>query len=250
MTPDTIREDKPISIKGWKPENYSREYRGAVSLREALALSLNTVAVRLAQEVGPRTVVATAQRLGIASPLQPNASLALGTSEVTPLELTAAYAVFANGGFAVVPHIVQEIRTAKGKVLFRREDPAAPRVVDPASIAAMNRMMHETLTVGTARKAELPGWSAAGKTGTSQDFRDAWFVGYTSRLVTSVWLGNDDNSPTKKATGGGLPVDIWSEFMRSAHDGVTVSGLPGKERASIASADDPIGLFIDSALEP
>lgn len=233
LTPDTIREDGPISVKGWSPENYSREYRGPVTLTTALALSLNTVAVKLGLEVGPKAVVAAAQRLGIASPLAPNPSLALGTSEVTPIEITAAYAVFANGGAAVTPYAVTRIKTAKGKVLFRREAPAAPLVVDPERVGMINAMMRETLTIGTARKAELPGWPAAGKTGTSQDFRDAWFIGYTSRVVAGVWLGNDDGAPTKRATGGGLPVEIWSTFMRAVHQGQTVADLPGMGRRPV-----------------
>ncbi len=233
LTPESVREDGPISVKGWSPENYSREYRGPVTLTTALALSLNTVAVRLGLEVGPKVVVAAAQRLGIASPLAPNPSLALGTSEVTPIEITAAYAVFANGGQAVTPYAVTRIKTAKGKVLFKRDAPEPPLVVDPQRIGMINAMMRETLTVGTARKAELPGWPAAGKTGTSQDFRDAWFIGYTGRVVAGVWLGNDDGKPTKRATGGGLPVEIWSEFMRAVHQGQTVADLPGMGRRAV-----------------
>ncbi|MFV0281390.1 MAG: PBP1A family penicillin-binding protein [Rhodoblastus sp.] len=227
MTPETVREDGPINIKGWRPENYSREYFGPVTLTNALAMSLNTVAVRLGVEVGPKAMVATAHRLGIQSELQPNASLALGTSEVTPLELTTAYAPFANGGIGVQPHIITRVRTADGKLLYQRRGSSNGRVIEPQYVSMMNTMLEETLLTGTAKKAALPGWQAAGKTGTSQDFRDAWFVGYTSALVTSVWLGNDDSSPTKHATGGGLPVEIWSRFMRAALKGAPVAALPG-----------------------
>lgn len=227
LTPDTVREDGPITIKGWHPENYSREYFGPVSLTKALSLSLNTVAVRLGVEVGPRAVVRTAHRLGIVSELQPNASIALGTSEVSPLELTAAYAPFANGGIAVQPHIITRVKTAAGKMLYQRRSANLGRAVDPVYVGMMNAMMEETLLTGTARKAELPGWQAAGKTGTSQDWRDAWFVGYTSRLVTGVWLGNDDGTPTRKASGGNLPVDVWSRFMKVALKNMTPSPLPG-----------------------
>ena len=180
LTPDTVREDAPITVKGWSPENYSREYFGPVTLTKALAMSLNTVAVRLGLEVGPKTVVRTAHRLGIASELEPNASIALGTSEVTPLELVSAYAAFANGGIGVQPHVIARVRTANGKLLYARKNANFGRVIDPQYVAMMNSMMEETLLTGTARKAELPGWQAAGKTGTSQDWRDAWFVGYTS----------------------------------------------------------------------
>jgi penicillin-binding protein 1A len=230
LTPQTIRQDAPINIKGWRPENYGHEYFGAVTLTQALSMSLNTVAVRLGMEVGPQNVVRTAHRLGIASKLEANASIALGTSEVSLLELTGAYAPFANGGRSVAPYVITRIRTAAGKVLYARNEAARAQVIDPRSVAMMNAMMSETLRSGTARKADIAGWPAAGKTGTSQDFRDAWFIGYTARFVTGVWFGNDDNAPTKKATGGGLPVEVWSRLMRAAHQGIAVAGLPGMGR--------------------
>jgi penicillin-binding protein 1A len=226
LTPDTVREDAPISVKGWSPENYSREYFGPVTLTKALALSLNTVAVRLGLEVGPKAVVAVAHRLGITSDLDPVPSIALGSSDVTPLEMVSAYAAFANGGLGVQPHVIARVRTANGKQLYMRRNANFGRVIEPQYVAMMNQMMQETLLTGTARKAELPGWQAAGKTGTSQDWRDAWFLGYTSYLVAGVWLGNDDSSPTKKVSGGNLPVEIWSRFMKAAHEGVPVAGLP------------------------
>src|SRR6204780_5284480 len=220
LTPETIRQDAPLDVKGWKPENYSHEYFGAVTLTQALAMSLNTVAVRLGLEVGPKNVVRTAHRLGISSKLEANASIALGTSEVSLTELVGAYAPFANGGLSVSPHVVTRIRTTEGKVLYERQPEQPNQVIEPRNVAAMNSMMQETLLSGTAHKAELPGWMAAGKTGTSQDFRDAWFIHYTANLVTGVWLGNDDSTPTQKATGGGLPVEIWTRFMKVAHQGV------------------------------
>jgi penicillin-binding protein 1A len=228
LTPDTVREDKPIDIRGWHPENYERQYYGPVTLTQALALSLNTVSVRLTLECGPAAVAKTAYRLGITSTLAANPSLALGTSEVSPLELVGAYAPFANGGTAVVPHVVARVRSADGKqLLYTSAETSFGRVVDARYIAMMNTMMRQTLVMGTAKSASLPGWIAAGKTGTSQDFRDAWFVGYTAHMVTGVWLGNDDSSPTRHATGGGLPVEVWSRFMRVAHQNVPVASLPG-----------------------
>ena len=227
LTPDSVRQDAPIKIKGWQPENYGHEYYGPVTLAKALALSLNTVSVRLTMEFTPMAVIRTAYRLGIASKLEPNASIALGTSEVSPLELVSAYAPFANGGLAVVPHVIERVASAKGKLLYMRNDQPLGRIVDARYVAMMNEMMAQTLTIGTAHKAALPGWPAAGKTGTSQDFRDAWFIGYTANLVTGVWLGNDDGTPTKKVTGGSLPVEIWSHFMRGALQGVPVAALPG-----------------------
>ncbi len=227
LTPESVREDKPVAIKGWRPENYSREYYGPVSLTQGLAHSLNTISVRLTQEFGPTAVARTAYRLGIASKLEANPSLALGTSEVSLIELVSAYAPFANGGSAIAPYVVERVSTKTGKTLYHRAPHDLGRIIEPRYIAMMNAMMRETIRVGTATKAQLPGWQAAGKTGTSQDFRDAWFIGYTAHLVTGVWMGNDDSSPTKKATGGGMPVEIWARFMRTAHQNVAVAGLPG-----------------------
>jgi penicillin-binding protein 1A len=198
------------------------------------------VSVRLTQEFGPVAVAKTAYRLGISSKLEANPSLALGTSEVSLIELVSAYAPFANGGDAITPHVVERVRTGAGKALYVRSSESLGRIVEPRYVAMMNVMMRETLTIGTAQKARLGGWPAAGKTGTSQDFRDAWFIGYTAHLVTGVWLGNDDSSPTRKATGGGLPVEIWSGLMKGAHQGVPVAALPGLSGGpSLASAFPP-----------
>ena len=236
LTPDSVREDRPIKIKGWQPENYGREYFGPVTLTKALAMSLNTVAVRLTMEFTPMSVIRTAHRLGISSKLEPNASIALGTSEVSVLELVGAYAPFANGGYAIVPHVIERVSTDKGKVLYAHSEQQLGRIIEARYVGMMNEMMAQTLTIGTAHKASLPGWPAAGKTGTSQDFRDAWFIGYTGRLVTGVWLGNDDGSPTKKVTGGGMPVEIWSRFMRDALQGVPVANLPGSSDGGLFSS--------------
>jgi penicillin-binding protein 1A len=227
LAPDTIRDDSPVTIKGWSPENASREYRGPVTLQTALANSFNTVAVKLAQEVTPKAVIRTAQKLGITSALQPNASLALGTSEVTPLELTSAYAAFANGGTGVIPYVIREVKTTGGKMVYRREGGGLGQVITPQALSMMNAMMRETLLTGTGKRADVPGWEVAGKTGTTQDFHDAWFAGYSSRFVTVVWLGNDDNSPMKRVSGSGLPAEIWGKFMKAAHAGVSPIPLPG-----------------------
>jgi len=227
FTPDSPLLDAPINIKGWKPENYSREYFGEVPMQKALAMSLNTPVVRMIQEVGPRSVVRTAQRLGVSSPLQALPSLALGTSEVTPLELTAAYAAFANGGTAIIPHAILQVKTTGGKIIYTRQERDLGRAMNPEQAGQMNQMLRETLVSGTARKADLPGWPAAGKTGTTQDHRDAWFVGYTGQLVTGVWVGNDNGDEMKKVTGSGLPAEIWNRFMRESHAGLPMAGLPG-----------------------
>jgi penicillin-binding protein 1A len=236
LTPDSVREDKPIALKGWRPENYGHQYLGPVTLAQALSQSLNTVSVRLTLEYGPAAVAKTAYRLGIASKLEPNPSLALGTSEVSLIELVSAYAPFANGGSAIAAHVVERVRTAAGKTLYTRVAPNFGRVVEARHVGMMNAMMHETLVSGTAHSAQLAGWPAAGKTGTSQEFRDAWFIGYTSHLVTGIWLGNDDSSPTRKATGGGLPVEIWSHFMKPAHQGVPVATLPELDNGGFSIA--------------
>jgi penicillin-binding protein 1A len=238
LTPDTVREDSPVNIKGWTPENYDRGYRGPITLRDALALSLNTVAVKLNMEVGPKAVVQTAQRLGITSPLQANGSLALGTSEVTPLELVSAYAAFANGGIGVIPYAITQVKTTDGKVVYRRPTSGGlGRVIDPAMVAMMNEMMHQTFVIGTAQKAQIPGWPMAGKTGTTNDYKDAWFVGFTGNLVAGVWLGNDDGALTKRVTGGNLPVETWHNFMKIALKDRQPVGLPGGVRTDTPVAD-------------
>ncbi len=241
LTPDSVREDRPLDVKGWRPENYNHEYFGPVTLTRALSQSLNTVAVRLTLELGPQSVVRTAHRLGIASKLDPNPSIALGTSEVSLIEMVAAFAPFANGGVAVVPHVVERVRTREGRPLYESADVSLGRVVEERYVGMMNAMMAETLVSGTARRGQLPGWPAAGKTGTSQDFRDAWFIGYTGHLVAGVWLGNDDNSPTHHTTGGSLPVEIWNRFMRTAHQGVAVVELPGASGSALEPAPVPPG---------
>lgn len=227
LTPDTIRDDSPVSFKGWEPENYSRTYRGPVTLQTALAHSLNTIAARLINEVTPREVIRTAQRLGINSALQPNLSLALGTSEVTPVELTAAYATFANGGQSVLPYVIREVKSSAGKVIYARAATSFGPVIQPQTLSMMNAMLHQVMVSGTGTKANIPGWEVGGKSGTTQDFRDAWFVGYTARLVTSVWLGNDDNSAMKRVAGSGLPAEIWGKYMKAAHAGLQPAPLPG-----------------------
>jgi penicillin-binding protein 1A len=229
LTRDTIRVDEPITIKDWSPDNYTEGHVGPVTLEDALARSINTVAVELGQEVGLPTVVATARRLGVNSPLQPNASLALGTSEVTPLEMTAAYASFASLGVQAVPYTVTEIRSANGAVLYSRAPATPVRVMAAENALAMNAMLYEVVQSGTGRAAAVPGREVAGKTGTSAEYRDAWFIGFSPQLVTGVWVGNDDFTPTKRVTGGTLPAQIWSGFMRTALKNTPTTVLPRAE---------------------
>jgi penicillin-binding protein 1A len=225
-TPDSIRNDAPVRIGNWKPDNYHGKYYGRVTLATALAKSLNSVAAQLVMEVGPDTVVETAHRMGIQSDLTANTSIALGTSEVTPLELTASYVPFANGGYKPDLHFIRRVTTTSGEVLYENSHTSLPRVVRPEIVGMMNAMMRQTIEDGTATKAAFA-WPAAGKTGTSQNSRDAWFVGYTANLTTGVWFGNDDGSPMRKVTGGALPALAWHAFMVAAHKGVPVAQLPG-----------------------
>ncbi len=224
--PDSTEVDEPVKIGDWEPENYRKKYLGPVTLTKALALSLNTIAAKLVVAVGPENVAAVAHRLGITSKLGSDASIALGTSEVTPLELTAAFVPFANGGYPVVPFAVTRILTRDGRVVYERNGSGFPQAITPYDLAAMNTMMRAVVTDGTGTRAAFPGFDIAGKTGTSQDYRDAWFIGYTRDLVAGVWVGNDDNSPTLKVTGGALPAEIWHDVMITAHAGLSPRPLP------------------------
>jgi penicillin-binding protein 1A len=232
-TPDTMEVDEPVQIGNWRPENYRKKYLGPVALETALALSLNTVAAKLAVDVGPEAVAAVAHRLGITSALGKDASLALGTSEVTLLELTSAFVPFSNGGYPVSPFAVTRILTRDGRVVYERNGPGFPKAITDNDLYGMNRMMRLVVTDGTGSRAAFADFDIAGKTGTSQDYRDAWFVGYTSELIAGVWVGNDDNSPTKKVTGGLLPAEIWRNVMEPAHRGLTPRPLPGEPLVAV-----------------
>jgi penicillin-binding protein 1A len=238
-TPEDVMNDAPVDIHGWKPSDYEGKYEGEITLLRAFAKSSNAVAAQLTQEVGPHAVAKTAYRLGIQSPLEEVASLALGTSNVTPLELTAAYAPFANGGTAIIPYGIVRIRTKAGKVLWKRDAPERDRVMSPQNDSALTRLMVETVTNGTGKAARLDERPSAGKTGTTQDFHDAWFVGFTADLVTGVWIGNDDNASMVKATGGGLPAHIFKSFMEEAESGLPVKPLAGLANVPEADASAP-----------
>ncbi|HEX3410427.1 MAG TPA: PBP1A family penicillin-binding protein [Stellaceae bacterium] len=217
--------DEPMRIGNWQPRDYTGHYQGEMTLAEGLAQSVNTIAVQVAQRAGLRNVVAVAHRLGISSPLTPEVSLALGTNEVNLLELVSAYAPFANGGFGVWPHGITEIRDGAGKIVFRRAGSGIGQVVAPELTATMNQMLSAVIGHGTGKSAVLPR-PAAGKTGTTQDYRDAWFIGYTADLVAGVWLGNDDNTPMNQVTGGSLPAHAWRRFMLTATPAMPVRPLP------------------------
>jgi penicillin-binding protein 1A len=237
-TPDDVMNDGPVDIHGWKPDDYEGKFEGTISLTRAFAKSSNVIAAQLTDEVGAPVVAKTAHRLGIVSPLDAVASLALGTSTVTPLELTSAYAPFANGGEGIIAYGIVRIRTRTGKVLFVRRGAGAGEVVSPANVAQMTGLLVASVTSGTGRSARLAERPTAGKTGTTQDYRDAWFVGFTADLVCGVWIGNDDNAPMLRATGGGLPARIFHNFMESAEAGLPVKPLAG-DIAIAASETSP-----------
>ena len=190
-----------------------------MTLKEALVRSLNTVAVRIAERVGRDKVVDVARRLGVSSPLRADASLALGASEATLLETTQAYTALANGGQGVWTHGIAEIHGVGGTVLYRRTGTGLGRVVEPQHLGPLVDMMSAVIDHGTGRTARVP-WPSAGKTGTSQGWRDAWFIAFNRELTAGVWIGNDNGAPMKWVSGGGLPAQLWARFMRAALAGV------------------------------
>jgi len=216
LGPDDIIPDEPITLGHWSPENFDGKYRGNVTAREALAESINTVAVRVFQHAGAAKVIEAARALGITSPLERDPALALGASEVTPMELTSAYASLAAGGRAIAPYAIQEIQSRQGQVLYRHTDVNPPQVVSESAVGTLTDMMEEVVRSGTGKHAALKDRAVAGKTGTSSDYRDAWFMGFTGNYTTGVWLGNDDNSPMRKITGGSLPASLWHDYMEEA----------------------------------
>jgi penicillin-binding protein 1A len=224
LRPGDRMVDGPISIGNWSPHNYGNHYLGNVSLADAFAESINTVAVQVEMRAGVSRVAAAAHRLGITATLGNDASLALGTSEVTLLELTGAYATFANGGTSVWPYGIAEIRDRQGKVLYQRSGAGLGRIITPQVAADMTSLMSGVIARGTGKGAAI-GRPAAGKTGTTQDSRDAVFVGFTADLVAGVWLGNDDNSPMNRVTGGTLPARTWKDFMLVATKDMPVRPL-------------------------
>jgi penicillin-binding protein 1A len=259
-TPDTPVVDEPVTIGNWTPHNYTGKYLGPITLQDALKESINTVAARLAAEVGTPNVAATARRLGITSPIQLDPSMALGAVEVSPLEMAQAYAPFSNGGYFAKGYGVERIRTATGRVLYDHgigqptkvnaaDAGASPpavaggrQVIGQPALAYMNQMLRQVLVSGTGMKAHVPGYDEAGKTGTTSDYRDAWFVGYTGGFVTAVWVGRDDNTPMRRVTGGSTPAVIWRDFMTQALPRLQAATIPGSELPQTPPVQqDPIG---------
>jgi penicillin-binding protein 1A len=248
--PEDWLSAEPIEVDGWQPRNFEADRRGQIAVVDAFAGSVNTASVRLAEHVGRDKVIAMAERLGITSKLRDDPSLALGSSEVSLLELTAAYAEVANGGHLVWPEGIEQVLVGD-EVLYRRR-PVEGRVLQPAVVRAMTAMLETALVRGTGRQAALRRF-AAGKTGTSSDHRDAWFVGFTDELVVGVWVGNDDGRPMQGVTGGGLPALIFREFVLRAQGDAPFRPQPAPEKPSpttpgeipVAVVRDAIGDLIE-----
>ncbi|MGF1500545.1 MAG: transglycosylase domain-containing protein [Paracoccaceae bacterium] len=233
---DTI-EDAPLTIGSWSPENYGGGYRGTVTLEEALARSINTVAVRLSERVGRERVRALATRLGIATEIDEGPALALGTSETTLVDMAAVYGTIAAEGRRVSPYGLRQVRLRddEAAILRHRAGPGE-RVISGETARRLTHMMHAVVMRGTGGRARLEGWQVAGKTGTTQAARDAWFIGFTADYVIGVWMGNDDNTPLTGVTGGGLPAEIWREVAVRLHAGRTPRPL------QMEAGPAPVGL--------
>jgi penicillin-binding protein 1A len=236
MTPQSVVVDAPICLGNWCPHNYGRGYGGSMTLIQALTHSVNTVAVRLSVTIGNGNakagrarIIQTAHNMGVKTPLPDTPSLPIGADAVTLLEHTGAYATFPNLGMAVTPHALLEVRTSTGELVWRFDrDGPKPRRALPVRVAGdMIKMMNSVVENGTARRARLDGIAAAGKTGTTNAYRDAWFMGYTGNFVCGVWFGNDDYQSTNRMTGGALPAMTWHGIMAYAHQGLELKELPG-----------------------
>ena len=228
FTPNSIVQDAPICIGDWCPQNYGGTYAGAVTLTTAIARSLNTVAVRLAQATGRQPIADLAHKMGITNDLPITRSFPLGVDEVSVIDMAASYGAFSTGGLKVTPYGITQISNGRGEVDYDRRTgaPAQERVLDPKTVTAMNGMLVQVPEWGTGTRAKLDGIRTAGKTGTTSDYRDAWFVGFTGNYVAAVWMGNDDYTQTKTLTGGILPAQIWHDVMTYAHKGVVLKPIP------------------------
>jgi penicillin-binding protein 1A len=234
-SPYDVFVDQPIEIGNWRPANYGGEYFGPMTMSEALTRSTNTIAAELIQLASPERTASLANRFGITSELKPFPSLALGSQEVTLWELTRAYGVFQSGGYRLDPYLIERVTDTRGNLLYERAPGDPERVYSEDYAADLNAMLMRVINApsGTGGKARFGNWAVAGKTGTSQDWRDAWFVGFTSAYLGGVWTGNDDDSPMRRVTGGGLPAEIWSDIMKIAHEGRSPQPLIGASNAVI-----------------
>ncbi len=258
MDPSTTFRDRPIDIEGWQPENFGGGFRGRVTIADALKRSINTVAAQAGAAVGPAAVAEMAERLGVTSALAEVPALSLGAGEARLIDMTAIYAAFANDGRRTDPVLVLEIRDARGSLLWAAPDAARGRqVIEQDQARWMSTMLQSVVIDGTGTRARLRDHMAAGKTGTSQNSRDAWFVGYTGYLATGVWVGNDDDTPTDAVTGGQLPAQIWREFMTEAHQGLAPRPLSAPAPRRRTAREESLAAFysdlserFDAILEP
>jgi penicillin-binding protein 1A len=227
-TPETRVNDAPLQIGNWSPRNYTNDFRGEMPLSQAVAQSINTVAAGLADQVGRDNVARTARRLGITSRIGLEPAMALGAVEVSPLEMAQAYDAFANGGKRVQAHGITRIRTPQGRVIYQRSNRASAPIqaITNPFLYYQNQMLRGVMTSGTGRSAAIAGRDLAGKTGTTSDYKDAWFVGYTGGFVTAVWVGKDDNTPMRGVTGGSSPAAIWRGFMEAALPRLNAPAIP------------------------
>jgi penicillin-binding protein 1A len=239
FTPETVVRDGPICIGNWCPRNYSGGYSGPVTLTTGLVKSINTIPVRLAQQIGRDKIVEVAHAMGLTTELRITRSLPLGASEVTVLDQTAGYACLASGGFKTPPYGITQIITSQGDVIYdrRRDAPPRVRVLDEKTVAAMNGILSQVPEWGTGRRAKLEGIKTAGKTGTTSAYRDGWFVGYTGNFTATVWMGNDDYTSTRRLTGGSLPAMVWNKYMTFAHKGIDLKPIPYVESEDPKSED-------------
>lgn len=247
-TPDTPVIDQPITIGNWSPQNYNQRFAGPMTMQQAVAQSINTVAAHVADQVGRDRVAGAARRLGISSRIGLEPSMALGAVEVSPLEMAQAYAAFSNGGRRAVAHGITRIRTESGRTLYERrtgEAGANRQVINNPPLYYVNQMLRAVIDGGTARAVAISGYDLAGKTGTTSDYKDAWFVGYTGGFVTAVWVGKDDNTPMNRVTGGGAPAAIWRQFMAAALPRLNVQRIPnGPPAPEGFQMGDPLGDLI------
>ncbi|MGH6736103.1 MAG: transglycosylase domain-containing protein [Methyloceanibacter sp.] len=238
FTPNSVVSDGYVSCGRWSPKNYSGGFRGRMTLRMALAKSINTIAVKLSLQAGREKVLADLDKMGIKH-LKKTCSLALGDNGMTPLEHTGGYAVFAAGGLEVRPYAIEEIRTLPGELIYNhdRDEPKRKQIFDRKVIEQLNSMLQAVVTEGTGRRSQLDYTNSAGKTGTSTAYRDAWFLGFTGQYVTGVWLGNDDFTPMARVTGGSYPAETWKVYMDRAHDTDNIPQIPGVELHPVQVAE-------------
>ncbi|MFD0933907.1 transglycosylase domain-containing protein, partial [Methylobacterium trifolii] len=249
--PDTVVVDSPVCLGNWCPQNYGRSYSGRQPMWLAVAKSINTIPIKVsialgkaigikgdfqAAKAGRTKIIDTAHRMGITTALTDSVSLPIGSAEVTVIDQAAAYAVFANGGRRAKPYAAMEVRNSSGEVIYRHDDEKPDQVLSTQVVADMNYMLNKVVEEGTARRVQIEGLKIAGKTGTTNAYRDAWFVGYTGNYVAAVWYGNDDHTSTNKMTGGSLPGQTWHDVMETAHQGIELKPLPGLKEGPRAAA--------------